>query len=708
MSATADELTKEAASLYKAKAYEEAVLKTTAAVKSDPEKVDAWWYLGLSRAALNDHVAAVAALEKVTELAPEFAPGFSYLGREQSFAGDKESAKDNFRLALALKKNDVTGLVGLHNILHEENSKTNDEEHARILVELESECGLTSIQKNFIGIIHHRNKRIHDAIKYWRDLAYTDEHPASVFNLGLAYNAESVSQDADAIDMWRIALSKDSEYEPAKRELKSVLPRMLDLASNVRQQPPSLIRRENWYENYLNPYELIDFHSESEESFEDTKLIQRLKKTMLQELELEDGKLPWLEADHIDKSKAIGIVDELNDATKRHFHKLVFKNKPLMAFLSKGEHEMFLVNEHESPVEFILEVEANDDLKSWLGSLFVRQYDQVLAKAIEDRNVVVLESLLDGRRWVPEVKQLDCFTSARALIESMIEQIQDADKNADSHKYTAIEVERLLKSAKLDEILNLLPVYFEDYQDKVIHAIRGISVSTVNKHGDNEEALKIIKLAATFKFKSEHVNKQISEDLKAINDLIAQEREDEARYSSGSDPWEITKEGVRKGDVFIRAQDCASVRWGGLLDRNSSGGTTHRYVIAIESITGVKIDFSWNATGDVTKSEEINNQMVKAVLSYVLSHVHQRIQKTLDGGSSVKIGPCRCTKDGAEFEVKGWLFTNSHFVPWRNLRVKLASGVVYVQDVTNPKVKTEISFRDTPNAFILRMLAEAE
>ncbi len=707
MGVTAKELTDEAALLYKAKAYEEAVLKATAATKSNADSADAWWYLGLSRLALNDYSAAIPAFEKVTALAPEFSPGFSYLGKAQSALGDKERAKENFRQALKLKKNDISGLLGLHSILHEEDNPFNDDEHLRILEEIERECGLTPIQKNFLGIIHHRNKRVHDAIKYWRDLAYSDEHPASVFNLGLAHNAESVSQDADAVDMWRVALSKDPDYEPAKRQLNKVLPRMLELAKNVRQHPPTLIGKANWYANYLNPYELIDFHAESEDSYDDTKLIQRLKKTMLQELELEDGKLPWLESDRIDKSKAIGIVDELNDPTKRRYHKLVFKNQPLLAFLSKGMHELFLVDENDSPVDFILETEADEDFKNWLGILFVRQYNEVLAKSIEEGNVVVLECLLDGRRWVPEEKQLECFASSRMLLEKMIQQIEEADNNEDPHQYTAVEVDGILKTRKLDEILNLLPVYFEDYQDRVIHAIRAISVRTVNIHGNNEEALNIIRRALFFKFKSEHINKQIAEDLKAIQDLIAQEREDEAKYTSGADPWEITKENVKKGSVSIRTEDCASVRWGGLIDRNNTG-TTHRYLISVESIGGTKIDFNWSATGDITKSEDINTKMVKAVLTYVLPHVHKRIKKSLDDGSSVKIGSCQCTKSGVEFSVKGWLFTNSHFVPWHNLRATLSSGVLRLQDVRNSKVYTDISFRDTPNAFVLRLLSEAD
>ena len=65
----------------------------------------------------------------------------------------------------------------------------------------------------------------------------------------------------------------------------------------------------------------------------------------LQEIDLEDGAISWLPGVSIDKSRAIGVCEELNDQDKRAFHWHVFQNKPLMAFLCQGSHEHFLVDE---------------------------------------------------------------------------------------------------------------------------------------------------------------------------------------------------------------------------------------------------------------------------------------------------------------------------------------------------------------------------
>ena len=77
------------------------------------------------------------------------------------------------------------------------------------------------------------------------------------FNIGLAYNQKIVSQDADAIDMWRRALSIDSGYARARRELDKVVPRLLELAATTRRTRETVLDRDHWYTAYFNPLELL-------------------------------------------------------------------------------------------------------------------------------------------------------------------------------------------------------------------------------------------------------------------------------------------------------------------------------------------------------------------------------------------------------------------------------------------------------------------
>jgi hypothetical protein len=60
----------------------------------------------------------------------------------------------------------------------------------------------------------------------------------------------------------------------------------------------------------------------------DAKDIQKAKKLLLQEIDLEDGKVEWVAGLTIDRSRAIKVVDELTDTLVRYKHHLVYQSKP--------------------------------------------------------------------------------------------------------------------------------------------------------------------------------------------------------------------------------------------------------------------------------------------------------------------------------------------------------------------------------------------
>jgi hypothetical protein len=117
----------------------------------------------------------------------------------------------------------------------------------------------------------------------------------------------------------------------------------------------------------------------------DAKTLQRLKKSLLQEIDLEDGAVSWLPGVSIDKSRAISVCEELNDEDDRAFHWYVFQNKPLLGFLCRGSHEHFLVDEEDSPLD-IIEIldEEGVGFREWLSEPFAAQYDRVLSRVLRE------------------------------------------------------------------------------------------------------------------------------------------------------------------------------------------------------------------------------------------------------------------------------------------------------------------------------------
>lgn len=705
MPLTAGELIEKCKDQRKRKRYEEALVSALAATGEDPDDADAWWQVALCRLTIGDDKNAIAALKKTVELAPEADNAWSRLGALLKKHGEIEEAKEAFLECLSWDRENLDALEGMSSIYADEDEHDQDEEEISVLERIEDLSYLSSFQSNRLGILHYRNKRHHEAIKYWQIDAASADHPASLFNLGLVYNHPEVSQDADAIDMWRLALRRFPKYEPPLKKIPELLPRMLQLARDARQQGITLLPQDQWHEHYLNPFQLLNPDSGLELEDFDVKTLQKLKKSLLQEIDLEDGLLPWVPGFKVDKSRAIGFCEELNDDAKREFHWHVYSNKALLEFLSKGAHEHFLVGDREEQldtIEFLWEEE--NGFREWLSDLFAPQFDRVLSKAIEAKNLIVLECLLDGRRWVSPQHADRCFVNSRRVVDRLLQPLRDANERADTEKPTAIQVEGLLNRGAIVGVMNLLPSYFEDYQNEAVHQIRGIAVSCFNAHDDIDLSRNVIELAKRFRFRSADANRMIEEDVAQIEKLIKQERKHEAKLTSGAQKWEITKEGAKHGDRFIAAGEVTSVRWGAMITRNQSGEKSYDFLVVIGADDGRRINFSWNTTRETDRHQKHFQDLINAALVYLFPSLMERIEKQLANGRSLRIGPCTVTRTGVEFEVKGWIFTDTHTVPWHRTRVDMENGEVMIWDALEPKKRVAFSLRDTDNAPVLRTL----
>ena len=633
-----------------------------------------------------------------------------------ALAPEDEAALYAFNRVLLFDPANIDALRGAAAVLRRTDEPACDDQEVSHLELLDDLTELPSSDLARLGYLKYRTAAYFDAIAYWRR-ALTKGPPQAYlcFNIGLAYSQKTVSQDADAVDLWRRALSIDPGHVRARRELVKVVPRLLELAASALRTGDSVLDRDRWYTTYLNPFELLGLDERTNSFDIDVGEIRKRKRSLLHEIALVEGHLSWLPGLIVERSRAITVLDELNHPRLRHHHALVFADKGLLAFLSRGDHEHFLVDPETSSLDLINEIDRNADFREWMSSLFVLQYDRVLAMAIQQRRLSVIECLLDGRRWVIQSREDDCFERARREVAKLLEPLNNARREMATRRLSFANVEELLERSNIVRILNLLPIYFESQQNIAAEALRDIAVTCFNTYRDCDLANQILELTRMFQFKSAKLNQLLNKDFDQIHGLIRQEREREVHLRRGKSTWEITRHGVQSDDVFIRSTDVVGVTWG-VHKAREFGLATTGFLVRFRGTDGRTAHFSWTALDDwsggsdapigVERSQELFNHMVQASIEYVLPNVLARIQARIDRQEPVKIGPYELTVEGVGVVTRRWMFWSRRQVPWSRVDVQIKHGVVNVTDRQRKRVMGSCNVHETENVMVLNRLAE--
>jgi len=713
MALTAEELVAKSADQRKRGRFDEALISSLAAVEADEENADAWWQLGLNRWATGDPRLAAAALERTTQLAPYFGAGWARLGSARLKIGDRNAALAAFRTAFERAPDNEEGVIGLVEVLalNEEDDPANADPdlYLQALVRLDEFVILSSTQINKIGIFYYNNKNVFDAIKYWRRAAPLMPYDsAAYYNLGLAYNHPDVAQVADAIDAWRLVQQNFPKHEKAGQRLAEVSHIPLTWAKAARKRKSRyLLPEDQWYCHYINPLELLDFPEDVELDDLDTKSTQRRRKDLLKEIQLEDGAVSWQPGGRFDQSKAIGICDEMNDDRKRTFHWHVFKNKPLLEFLCRGDIEHFLVDEAMSYIETIeLLDDESSGFRNWLSEPFAKQFDLVLSKAIDQGNSIVLRCLLSGRRWVAQSFADACFVNSLRQVDRMLQPLRDAKERAETVKPTAQYVQAALEQNDLRDLLDYLPPYFLEYQSEAVFLIRRIAATCYQTHSDIELAKAILLLAKDLRRMSSNAHTALDEDLKEVDKIIAKEKEYEVQLVSGGDKWEITKAGALLGSTSIPANKVAALRWGTFITR-ANGVATYDYLFAVKSVDGVELKYTWFSNKDIEQNQKFFGRLVDAAFAYLFTSAVEKVEQRLTSRLPVRIGTCSITLDGLSFETAGWFSNKANVIPWHRARQTVENGDLIVFDAAALKTRTSMDLRNTENAMVLRYLVRS-
>lgn len=421
---------------------------------------------------------------------------------------------------------------------------------------------------NRLGIAYHKHRDLAKAIQCYRRSAAAKRGKAPWFNLALVYSDPEISQDADAADACRCALSVVPDDAPAKELLERTKRKLAPLATQAKAGAGGLVEPDEFFDFYISPFEMLQIEDFRFAAGPDAKAIKKAKDRLKSELDLNGGKVGWLgdySLDSLDKARALAVVDELDDEAKWRYHVAIFRNKPLLNFLTRGDIQHFLYSDGYFPCDTEELLHREPGFRTFLSKPFARQYNRVLSRAIQQQRLAVVEVLFDGRRWVePEDTDL-CFEGASKRVGNIVEAMRSKARDGCSRKVGLREMQDFLRERSLPELFNLLPSHFARYQGDIVDEIRNLAISCFKQHGDPVLLKGVLSLCKRFTARSVALTKQLEEDFKTIEEMIS-EREDAQTTVGQSDDLTEAKGDNDDDDSGSRTKlSWSLVLWGAFL-----------------------------------------------------------------------------------------------------------------------------------------------
>jgi cytochrome c-type biogenesis protein CcmH/NrfG len=333
-------------SLYAARRYTEALPLLMAAAQAAPGDQSLWQQAILAASWTGAHTQAADLAQQALLHHPQSDWTWRQLGSELTAVDRLPEAADALRQAKRLNPEAPFLWRHIATLCRKQEDLEGEISALSTLVALEA---ADSNDLNQLGIAHHNHRNMARALVFYRLAAAIDTNPSALFNMGLVFNDPEVSQDADASDAFRRVLSIDPSHKRAPERLEATKRKLVPLAAAARPLAMNLLQRDELFRFYINPFELLQLSPPDASGEMDIKAVQRAKKRLLQEIELNDGAVSWLENCHIDRSRALEAEDALHDATLREYHREVFGNAPLLRFLTRGDIGHFLYSDDYFP-----------------------------------------------------------------------------------------------------------------------------------------------------------------------------------------------------------------------------------------------------------------------------------------------------------------------------------------------------------------------
>ena len=323
MSKTYDELIDKSFELRKKDSFEESLLVARSALAMDSESADAWWLIAINNESLEKHDLALKAYEKSLNIYQDNAYRWSRFGKALKKSGQDDKAINAFEAALKVNPIQIEALSEIVTYYCWTGVYQNEELGFKYLKALDDNHELTSDSYlNKLGNHYYAKNLYLDALRCFKKCIKYQNFEYGLFNTGLTYLA--IGQKLNALDTWYEGIKYYPDYEIQKTEFLKAMESFRQTKSKIRIKKP-ILEEKDWYAEYLNPFELLGIDDDVDLNEINAKTIQNHRKLLLQEIDLEEGKISWLNGKIIDKSRAIGLVDSLNNENFKKYHSIIFK-----------------------------------------------------------------------------------------------------------------------------------------------------------------------------------------------------------------------------------------------------------------------------------------------------------------------------------------------------------------------------------------------
>lgn len=267
--------------------------------------------------------------------------------------------------------------------------------------------------------------------------------------------------------------------------------------------------------NFINTIEILSLQN-IDYSDLNSSIIKKAKRKILAEIELSDEGFIYYYGHKINESDLDKITNELDNKEITEFHYFILQNTYLNLFLISGDESFFKFFRQES-------IYKSDNFINFISPYFAIKYNKVLNSAYLSENTDLIQNIVSVKPLVSNLYIDKCYKGISNSIHINIQEINKISieiKNEDTD-YDETDIEEVLETVKnilKPEIINLLPIYFQNLKNKCANTIRNLSVDIFNSLDDSDLALEIINYALDFNI--DGLTKQnLEKDYNQINNI---------------------------------------------------------------------------------------------------------------------------------------------------------------------------------------------